>query len=86
MGCTLTNENPIEEAGSYKRQIRLGFGGGIGRNPHTRAEVHRNWVAGQVETQDRAYQEGSPVVGSLVGVLASQGGPDRNRQGDLTAN
>ena len=37
-------------------------------------------------TQDQAYQEGSPGVGSLVGDLADQGALSRSRQGDLTAN
>lgn len=49
-------------------------------------EVHRNQTADQEEIRDQAYQEGSPEVGSLAGVLVNQGALDRSRRGDLTAN
>lgn len=71
------------EATSISSQTQIE--GGFVRYSHTRAEVHRNQVEDQVGIQNQAYQEGNLEVGSLVGVLAYQGGLSRSRQGDLTA-
>ena len=58
--------------------------GGIERDSHTQAEVHRNQVADQEGIQGQAYREGIPEVGSPVGVLTSWEGLNRTLQEGLT--